>query len=214
MGVFQDGHAAVTVGGVGADDSWARADEDGVPYEVGRGGVQGADGAKRLEFAAIRRCGGDVAGEEAALSQELDVSGEGTRQRSAARLYVADPQSRRRLVRCPGRGRQVPVQRQDEHWDFCLTNSHFPHRPPLDWLDRVLEGGVVQLHHMGVPLSPALQPAREIDVDYVEAARAETQVQSSDVDDYLVALAHLAQENLIGPGAAALSLYLHFERLR
>jgi hypothetical protein len=74
VGVVQGGHAAVAVGGVGTDDSWAGADEDGVPAEVVRGCVEGADGAEGLLFAAVGRGGGDVPGEEAALAQLLHVS--------------------------------------------------------------------------------------------------------------------------------------------
>ncbi len=57
----------------------------------------------------------------------------------------------------------------------------------------VLEGAVVQLHRVLVARRPTpFKPAGEVDVDHVEPPRAEAQVHGLDVDDDLVALAHLA----------------------
>ena len=50
-------------------------------------------------------------------------------------------------------------------------------------------------------------------MDDVEAAGAEPEVERGDVDDDLVALAHLPQQHLVGPGAAALAADLDLERL-
>ena len=51
-------------------------------------------------------------------------------------------------------------------------------------------------------------------MDDVEAARAEPEVERGDVDDDLVALAHLPQQRLVGPGRPALAVDLDRQRLR
>ena len=48
----------------------------------------------------------------------------------------------------------------------------------------------------------------------VEAAGAEAEVESSDVDDDLVTLAHLAEQRFVGPSPAALAIDLDRQRLR
>ena len=94
----------------------------------------------------------------------------------------------------------MAVQRQDEDRHRGLAASGAPfvgYRPnahrKLDRLDRVLEGGVVELHHVLAARRRPLQPAGQVDVDDVEAAGAEAEVERRDVDDDLVALAHLAR---------------------
>ena len=66
----------------------------------------------------------------------------------------------------------------------------------------MLERAVVELHHVqpGAPLG--VEPACEVGVDDVESSRAEREVERLDVDDHLVADAHLADHRLVGPGAA------------
>ena len=116
-------------------------------------------------FAAVGRGGGDVAGEEAALVQLLDVPGEGAGQGAAAGLYIANPQSRGLLRHRPSRGREVPMERQDSYGrrsrgSFCTYLVRLePRVGTLYRLDRVLEGRVVQLHYVGLALPPAFQAA-------------------------------------------------------
>jgi hypothetical protein len=58
----------------------------------------------------------------------------------------------------------------------------------------VLERRVVELDHVLVTgPSPTLEPAGQVDVDDVEAAGAKPEVERGDVDDDLVAFAHLPQ---------------------
>ncbi len=59
-----------------------------------------------------------------------------------------------------------------------------------------------------------LEAAGEVDVDHVEAARAELEVERRDVDDDLVALVHLSQQRLVGPGRAPLAVDLDRQRVR
>ena len=61
--------------------------------------------------------------------------------------------------------------------------------------------------------SAPLEPAGEVDVDDVEAARAQAEVERLDVDDDLVALAHLAEQAGVGPGRAPLAVDLDRQRV-
>src|SRR5215213_7981141 len=99
---------------------------------------------------------------------------------------------------------------------FC---TYFVRKEPrlgggaLDRLDRVLERGIVELHHvLGAALGPD-QTAGQVDVDDVEAARAETEVAGGDVDDHLVARVQLAEQDGVGPGGPVLVADLHQQRL-
>ena len=91
-------------------------------------------------------------------------------------------------------GARWPCRRQDG--GHCpAPRLGVPFRPiggiqqrKLDRRDRVLERAVVQLHHvlaLGAPRRS--RPPGEVDVDDVEAARAEPEVARLDVDDHLVA---------------------------
>ena len=70
------------------------------------------------------------------------------------------------------------MQRQDHHRHLrpnsfrCSLTSIYgvKEQRKLGWGYWVLEGGVVELHYVGVVLRPALQAAGEVYVDYVEAA--------------------------------------------
>ena len=66
---------------------------------------------------------------------------------------------------------------------------------------------------MLAPLSPAFEAAGQVDVDDVEAAGAEVEVEGGDVDDHLVAGAHLAEQRGVGPGRPQLSVDLDGERV-
>src|ERR1700750_1483781 len=111
------------------------------------------------------------------------------------------------------------MERQDRHrrqsrGSFRTHTVRFePRVGALYGMDRVLEGRVVQLHYVGVLHPASFQAAGEVGVDYVEAAGAKVQVERGDVYDDLVALAHLAQQDLVGPGAASLAANLDFERV-
>src|SRR5690349_21189313 len=112
------------------------------------------------------------------------------------------------------------MQRQNQYGgrsrgSFVSRGATFePRVGALRGIHRVLEGGVVQLHHVGLALHPVpFEPAGEVDVDDVETARAEVEVERGDVDDHLVALLHLPEQNLVGPGRPPLARDLDQQRL-
>src|SRR3954452_3505407 len=84
---------------------------------------------------------------------------------------------------------------------------------PLDRLDRVLERAVVELDHVLLPARGPGEAPRQVHVDHVEAARAQAELDRDDVDDDLVALAHLPEQHLVGPGGTALAADLDDQRL-
>ncbi len=66
---------------------------------------------------------------------------------------------------------------------------------------------------MPVPSSATLEAAGQVDVNDVETARAQLQVERGDVDDDLVALAHLTEQHLIRPGPSLLAVDLDRQRV-
>ena len=98
------------------------------------------------------------------------------------------------------------MERQDQNRRRALGPRSLERS--LDRLDRVLEGAVVELHHVLAALPPALEAAGQVDVDDVEAAGAEPEVERGDVDDHLVAGAHLAEQRRVGPGRPPLAVDL------
>ncbi len=185
MGGVERRHPAVAEPGRRAEDPGARADDDRLPAEPARGRVEAADEADRLVLAAVGGAGGDVAAEQPALAQLGDVARQRARQRRAGALDEPEPQPRPRLRRGPGDRRQVAVER--DHARRRLRAEVGLSVLDLDRLDRVLERGVVELHHVhALGLGP-VEPAAEVDVDDVEAARAEPEVARLRVDDHLVA---------------------------
>ena len=108
-----------------------------------------------------------------------------------------------RLRRRPGERRQVAVQR--DHRDRRLRAELRVAVFDLDRVDRVLERGVVELDHVDALGVRRPQPAGEVDVDDVEAARAEPEVARLGVDDHLVADLDLADQRRVGPRTAPLA---------
>ena len=181
-------HAAVPEARRRAEDPGPGADDDRLPAEPARRGVEPADQADRLVLAAVSGPGGDVAAQQAQLAQLAHVARQRARQRRARSLEEADAQARPRLGRGPGHRRQVAVQR--DHQRRRLRAEVRLAVLDLDRLDRVLERRVVELDHVHALLAVAEQPAGEVDVDDVEAARAEPEVARPRVDHDLVADLH------------------------
>src|SRR4051794_17692758 len=77
----------------------------------------------------------------------------------------------------------------------------------------MLEGGVVELHHVALGGLARLQAAGQVRVDDVEPARAESPVEPLGVDEHGVALAHRAEQSLVGPGRPPLARHLDHQWL-
>jgi hypothetical protein len=115
VAVVEGRHATVAEAGLGTDDAGTGADQSRIPAEPVRRRVEGAGGRERLVLAAVDRRRGDVAAKQTALAQLDNIAAERARQRAAAGLHIADLPVRRRLSGGPGRRRQMPVQRQNQH---------------------------------------------------------------------------------------------------
>src|SRR4051794_39300493 len=103
----------------------------------------------------------------------------------------------------------MSVERDDQHRRPGLIGA----LGLLQDADRMLQRRVVQLHDVFVARYGALQAAGQVDVDDVEAAGAELQLDRGDVDDDLVTLSHLPHERHIGPGRAPLAVDVDRERV-
>src|ERR1700746_1644956 len=103
----------------------------------------------------------------------------------------------------------MSVQRQDQNRDRALSLF----RRKLHRVDGVLERGVVELHHVLSAGWIPLETAGEVDVDDIEAARAEAQILCRHVDDHLVDPAHLAAQPSVRPGETTLAVHLDRQRV-
>ena len=84
----------------------------------------------------------------------------------------------------------MAVQRQHQQRDRALRAGRRV-GGRVDRVDRVLERRVVELHHVhALRCLAGLEPARQVDVDDVEAAAAEAEVDRGGIDNDLVT--HLA----------------------
>ncbi len=123
---------------------------------------------------------------EAPLFQRSDGVGERNGQRSARQLEIGGTNP----FPDPGAdGNHLAVQR-------AADDRHAPQSPDepfrlLRVCDRVLERCVRQLHHVRARLRGQLETAREVHMEDVEAARAETKLPRLDVHDHVVALLDL-----------------------
>ena len=139
----------------------------------------------RLGLTAEGPAGGDVAGQQASPAQLPDrprvAPGEG----AALRLDVAQPHPRRLAGEGPGQRGQLGVQGDHRH----RPSQRELERLVVHRLDRVLEARVVELHDavVGGRAAGAREAPGQVDVDDVEAPRAEVEVEGLDVDDHLVA---------------------------
>ncbi len=145
--------------------------------------MQRARGGDRLGLAAERGGGGDVAGEQPSRAQLAHGARMPAGQRAALGLDVAEPARGCAPGERPGDRRELAVQR--EHRDGLLDGQL--QLLLLDRHDGVLQARVVELHHVRGAVSLAGEPAREVGVHPVEAARAEPQVERLHVDDHLIA---------------------------
>ncbi len=100
---------------------------------------------------------------------------------------------------------------QGEHRDRALDGQL--ELCVLDRADRVLKARVVELHHVRPLAAAGGEPAREVDVDDVKAARAEPEIERLHVDDDLIAHLGGADERDIGDRRARAPLELDDEIL-
>src|SRR3984893_1289058 len=101
-----------------------------------------------------------------------------TRQRTATALHIPQAPPGRRLCKGPRHRSQLSVQRQHPHG----VGQRQLELLILNWLHRVLQTRVVELHHVGSYKALRFQATREVDMHNVKATRAETEVQGLDVD--------------------------------
>src|SRR3954451_9280759 len=157
----------------------------------------GPDRARRDVVLSLRpgerRCGRDALdigveagrdrrgpGNEPTLAQHAHGVRERDRQRSTRELHVGNAQAPERRA---GR-RDLAVQRAADDRQPAQLGLELDRF--LDVQPRMLERRVREYHHVRPLLRLKLEPARQVRVEHVEAARAELELTRLDVDEHLV----------------------------
>ena len=217
VGGVEGGHAAVAIGRPRTEDARTRPGNHRIPAER-TGRIEGTDRRYRLAGPTPGRSGRYVTCEKALFHQGLDVPGEGTGEGSSLGLDVAEQCSPLSpFGRLPGEGPgsrgELAVESDHQHRDPV------PHRIgricrdlALDGPDRMLEGRVVQLHHVGTFRSRPLQAPGQVDQHDVEPTRAQTEVQCLGVDDHLIPRFAGPDEDRVDPGHPTLTPEFDLER--
>src|SRR5918997_1033242 len=210
------GEAAVPERAPRADDAGPGADDRGVPTERVAPCGERASHRDRLVLAPKGLPGGDVPSEQAARAQLADRAREAAREGAAQRLHEPHPCPRAPLSRRPRDRLELAVER--EHGDRPapeVRRSPSAGRPArLDPVDGVLQGGVVELDRAPfLPartsgLGPASEAACQVDVNDVEPATGQAEVERQRIDDDLVARLGLTGEAAIGDRRAPLAVHL------
>ncbi len=156
----------------------------GVPAALAEHLVQRSGRGDGLPLAAECGAGGQMAGEQPLRAQRGDGLRAAAGERAPLGLDVAEPGSRPCAGERPRDRRELAVQR--EHRDRP-AERHAQLLARLHRRDRVLQARVVELHHVQFSGARGVEPACEVDVDEVEPAGAEAEIDRLDVDDDLVA---------------------------
>ena len=152
------------------------------PVSRARAVRYGAGDSHRLELATVGRAGGDKAAQQPLPPQAGDrprvVSGQG----AARSLDQAEPGAGRRLRKGPGQRGELSMQHAGGNRPAVDRRRVLT----LDWKDRVLDRGVVQLHHVRPRGSLPAETTSQVGVDDVKPARAKPEPACLDVEDELV----------------------------
>ena len=166
----QGGHTTVPERGARAHNARTRPTEHRVPAEIMQAVMQSAHGCDRLTLSPKRGACGQVPGQQTTLTQQADCARVAAGQRASLGLHVPETAAWENLREGPGDWSQLAMQ--SEHRDRALerTDRELRRQELLDRLHGVLEARVVELHHVCTRRALARKPAREVDVDNVEAA--------------------------------------------
>ena len=210
VGGVQRLQAAVPERRARPEDARARAGDGGIPAERGQPVMQRRGGRDRLAVgAAVRRARREMAREQPVVAQLAHDARVPAGQRATRRLDVAEPGLRGGPRERPCERRELAVQGEHGHRppDRQLRRRGHPVRVALlDGRDGVLEARVVELHDVRARRPLAAEAARQVDVDDVEAARPEPELDGLDVDDHLVAGLRRADEADVGDRRAAVAV--------
>ena len=182
-----------------ADDPGPDAADDDLG-SGGRGMRQRRCGGDALDVGVDARRYGDRRVHEPARPQRAQAVGQRHRKRAAGQLDVRHSPPRKRRAR----GRELAVEPEAHHRQ--VVDPH-PGRPALfGEAHRVLGRGVRMDHHVRPAVGRELQAAREVCVEHVEAARAETELDRLRVDEDDVALLDRAGQTRVGDAALSVDL--------
>ena len=191
VGGIGERERAVAEPRAGADDARAdRADDGVVALRLGPGERRRRGDELRVAVEARRDGARDR--EQAALRERPHRVGQRHRQRAARDLDVRDARTGE-----PGAdGRHLAVQRAEDDRHARRASRQLVRL--LLATDRYLAGRVRQRHHVGALLRREPEPARQVRVEDVEAARAELEQPRLLVHEHVVPHLDLARQPRIG----------------